>query len=140
MEMDLNARAAYVRGLMAGMEFDPSSKNGKVIAAMMDLLEAMAETVSEHDLALDQVCDELEILDEDLNDLTDFLAGEDLDEDDDEEGEDAVYEVTCPNCSAVSTVDEETLLNEELVCPNCGAAFDIELEEEEDPAEQTPEK
>ncbi|MBM6901332.1 hypothetical protein H6B10_16825, partial [Gemmiger formicilis] len=35
-----------------------------------------------------------------------------------------------PNCGAVSTVDEETLLDQEseLVCPNCGAAFDIELE------------
>ena len=48
---------------------------------------------------------------------------------DEEEGED-LYEVTCPNCGAVSTVDEETLLDQEseLVCPNCGAAFDIELE------------
>ena len=37
MAMDLNAKAAYIRGLMTGMEFDPASKNGKVIAAMMDL-------------------------------------------------------------------------------------------------------
>ena len=38
--------------------------------------------------------------------------------------------MTCPNCGAVSTVDEDTLLDQsqELVCPNCGAAFDIELE------------
>ena len=41
MAMDLNAKAAYIRGLMTGMEFDPASKNGKVIAAMMDLLEEM---------------------------------------------------------------------------------------------------
>ena len=45
MAMDLNAKAAYIRGLMTGMEFDPASKNGKVIAAMMDLLEEMAATV-----------------------------------------------------------------------------------------------
>ena len=36
MAMDLNAKAAYIRGLMTGMEFDPASKNGKVIAAMME--------------------------------------------------------------------------------------------------------
>ena len=60
MAMDLNAKAAYIRGLMTGMEFDPASKNGKVIAAMMDLLEEMAATVTEHDNALDQAYDELE--------------------------------------------------------------------------------
>ncbi len=52
MAMDLNAKAAYIRGLMTGMEFDPASKNGKVIAAMMDLLEEMAAQVVEHDNAL----------------------------------------------------------------------------------------
>ena len=129
MAMDLNAKAAYIRGLMTGMEFDPASKNGKVIAAMMDLREEMAATVTEHDNALDQAYDELETLDQDLDDLVADLYGVDDEEDGEEEGED-LYEVTCPNCGAVSTVDEDTLLDQsqELVCPNCGAAFDIELE------------
>ena len=128
-QMDLNARAAYIRGMMNGMEFDAASKEGKVIAAMMDLLEQMAAVVTDHDNALDQVYDELETLDEDMDDLISFLAGDEGDGEDDEE--DAVYEVTCPNCKTVSTVDEETLLNSELVCPNCGAAFDVELEGED---------
>ena len=127
MAMDLNAKAAYIRGLMTGMEFDPNSKNGKIIAAMMDLLEEMAATVTEHDNALDQVYEDVDELDEDLTDLINLVFDTDDDEDDDEE---ASYEVTCPNCGAVSTVDEDTLLDQsqELVCPNCGAAFDIELE------------
>jgi len=126
MSMDLNAKAAYIRGLMAGMEFEAESPNGKVIAAMMDLLEEMAAAVTEHDDALDQVYDELEILDEDMDDVVSVLC--DLDDEDSDEEDEAVYEVTCPNCNTVTTVDEETLLNQELVCPNCGAAFDIELE------------
>ena len=60
---------------------NPASKNGKVIAAMMDLLEEMAATVTEHDNALDQVYDELETLDQDLDDLVVDLYG---DEEDDE--------------------------------------------------------
>lgn len=138
MAMDLNAKAAYIRGLMTGMEFDPASKNGKVIAAMMDLLEEMAATVTEHDNALDQVYDELETMDQDLDDLVMDLYGED---DQEEEGED-LYEVTCPNCGAVSTVDEETLMDQEseLVCPNCGAAFDIELEGTEEEEPEDPDK
>ena len=134
MAMDLNAKAAYIRGLMTGMEFDPESKNGKIIAAMMDLLEEMAATVVEHDDALDQVYDELETLDQDLDDvISDVYELEDDDEDDDEEPAD-LYEVTCPNCGKVSTVDEETLLDQtqELVCPYCNASFDIELEGTED--------
>lgn len=136
MAMDLNAKAAYIRGLMTGMEFDPNSKNGKIIAAMMDLLEEMAATVTEHDQALDQAFDELDAIDEDLDDLTDALFGTE----EDDEDEDAEYEVTCPNCGTVTAVDEDTLLSQELVCPNCGAAFDIELApedgEEEDPTEE----
>ena len=116
MAMDLNAKAAYIRGLMTGMDFDADSKNGKVIAAMMDLLEEMAAQVTEHDNALDQVYDELETLDS------------------------TMYEVTCPNCGQISTLDEETLMDPEgdLVCPHCGATFDIELEgTEDDSAEET---
>lgn len=131
MAMDLNAKAAYIRGLMTGMEFDPNSKNGKIIAAMMDLLEAMADTVTEHDQALDQAFDELDAIDEDLDDLTDALFGTDDEDDAADAEDDAEYEVTCPNCGAVTAVDEDTLLNQELVCPNCGAAFDIELAPEE---------
>lgn len=142
MAMDLNAKAAYIRGLMAGMEFDPASKNGKVIAAMMDLLEEMAAQVVEHDNALDQVYDELETLDQDVDDIvSDLYAADDDEDDEDQDGddEDTLYEVTCPNCGEVSTVDEETLLDQtqELVCPYCNASFDIELEgtEEEKPEE-----
>ena len=136
MAMDLNAKAAYIRGLMTGMEFDPNSKNGKIIAAMMDLLEEMAATVTEHDQALDQAFDELDAIDEDLDDLTDALFGTE----EDDEDEDAEYEVTCPNCGTVTAVDEDTLLSQELVCPNCGAAFDIQLApeagEEDAPTEE----
>ena len=82
MAMDLNAKAAYIRGLMTGMDFDADSKNGKVIAAMMDLLEEMAAQVTEHDNALDQVYDELETLDQDLDDVvSDIYADEDEDDD-----------------------------------------------------------
>ena len=88
MAMDLNAKAAYIRGLMTGMDFDADSKNGKVIAAMMDLLEEMAAQVTEHDNALDQVYDELETLDQDLDDVvSDIYADED--EDDEEDAEEA---------------------------------------------------
>ena len=82
MAMDLNAKAAYIRGMMKGMEFDPTTQEGKIIVAMMDLLEEMAAQVVEHDNALDQVYDELETLDQDVDDIVSDLYADD-DEDDD---------------------------------------------------------
>ena len=35
--------------------------------------------------------------------------------------------LTCPKCGAVTVVDEEALMSEEIHCQNCGAAFDIEF-------------
>ena len=49
MAMDLNAKAAYIRGMMKGMEFDPTTQEGKIIVAMMDLLEEMAQTMTDPD-------------------------------------------------------------------------------------------
>mgnify|MGYP000343938935 CR=1 FL=1 len=100
--------------LMTGMDFDADSKNGKVIAAMMDLLEEMAAQVTEHDNALDQVYDELETLDQDLDDVvSDIYADEDEDDEEDAEDDSTMYEVTCPNCGQISTLDEETLMDPE---------------------------
>ena len=132
MAMDLNAKAAYIRGLMTGMDFDADSKNGKVIAAMMDLLEEMAATVTEHDDALDQAFDELDAIDEDMDDLVDSIFGDDDEDEDEDEDDDGAfetsYEVTCPNCGTVNIVDEDTLMDsDKIVCAECGAAFDVEV-------------
>ena len=84
---------------------------------------------------LDQVYDELETLDQDVDDIvSDLYADDDEDDDAEEDSDEGLYEVTCPNCGKVSTVDEETLLDQtqELVCPYCNASFDIELEGTED--------
>ena len=106
MAMDLNAKAAYIRGLMTGMEFDPASKNGKVIAAMMDLLEEMAASVTSTTTRWIRSTTSWKTLDQDLDDVVADLYGEedeDEESDDEEDGEE-LYEVTCPNCGAVSTV------------------------------------
>ena len=127
--MDLNAKAAYIKGLMDGMNFDVNTNEGKLLAAMQGLLEDLAEQVTEHDNELSQVYDELDAIDEDMDDLESIVYDVDDEEDDDEEddGEDAEYELTCPKCGAVTVVDEEALMSEEIHCQNCGAAFDIEF-------------
>ena len=118
MAMDLNAKAAYIRGMMKGMEFDPTTQEGKIIVAMMDLL--------------DQAFDELDAIDEDMDDLVDNIFGDDDEDEDEDEDDDGAfetsYEVTCPNCGTVNIVDEDTLMDsDKIVCAECGAAFDVEV-------------
>lgn len=148
--MELKERAAYLKGLMEGLEIEHSSKEGKVLKAMYDLVAQLCETVTELDADMDQVYDELDAMDEDMDELEDLLFGEDeededKDESDAEEEDDCCcddedccceeedcsidYELTCPNCGAVTVVDEDTLLNEQVCCGNCGAEFEIEFGE-----------
>ena len=138
--MELNEKAAYLKGLMEGLEISDETKEGKVLKAMYDLLAEVCDTVSDLDDDMDQVYDELDAMDEDMDELEKYVYGDEMDEDDEDEedeedGDDdeleaeVEYELTCPNCGAVTVVDEDTLFNHKISCPNCGAEFDIEFTE-----------
>ena len=94
----------------------------------MELLTELTSTVTALDDELDQVYDELDAIDEDMDDLEEAVYGdEDDDEENGDEDDEAQYELTCPKCGAVTVVDEEALMSEQIHCQNCGAAFDIEF-------------
>mgnify|MGYP000769741251 CR=1 FL=1 len=141
--MEISEKVAYLKGLAEGLALDTESKEGKLIAAIIDVLDDMSEKFSEIDDELCDVEDGLDAVSDDLSDVEEAIYEmDDEDEDDEEDAEDdsTMYEVTCPNCGQISTLDEETLMDPEgdLVCPHCGATFDIELEgTEDDSAEET---
>ena len=61
--------------------------------------------------------DELETLDQDRDDVvSDIYADEDEDDEEDAEDDSTMYEVTCPNCGQISTLDEETLMDPRAIC------------------------
>ena len=103
--------AAHNRGESYKFDIDGT----EISLAAEDVLVSTEEnagfvTVTEHDDALDQVYDELETLDQDLDDVvSDIYDDDEEDDDEDEEDHGALYEVTCPNCGEISTLDEETL-------------------------------
>ena len=142
--MKLEKKLAYLNGLFEGLGLDDSTKEGKALLAMKDVLDEICESIQELDDDMDQVYDELDAIDEDMDDLEDLLFGDEDEDDDDEEyeddededGDEEYYEITCPNCGTSIGVNEETLFNEDICCPNCGAGFDIEFrapdEEEEE--------
>ena len=93
--MTVVEKAAYLKGLTEGLGIAPDSKEGKLWNALNELLSDMAHEIEdlhacydEHDEALDEVCDELNYLEELTCDL-DFPEDDDdyddfLDEEEDE--------------------------------------------------------
>lgn len=86
--MELKEKAAYLKGLADGLDYDKTTAEGKLITAMLDLLGELTEAVSEIDEDLEYLNDYAEELDEDLGDLESFVYEVDEDEDD-EDYEDA---------------------------------------------------
>ena len=53
--MELKEKAAYLNGLADGMDYDKSTKEGKLIAALIDLVGELAAAVQAHDEDLDDL-------------------------------------------------------------------------------------
>ena len=122
--MTLTEKSAYVRGLIEGLELDENSKEVKVIKAMADMLDDMALTISDLEEGYNDLCDQLDAVDEDLNTLENDFYEEDDDEDEDEE----FYEVTCPSCNETVCLSEDIPIAGEFKCPNCGENLELDLE------------
>jgi uncharacterized protein YbaR (Trm112 family) len=147
--MTISEKIAHMMGLAEGLAIDTEkSKEGKLIAEMMDIIKDMSAKLDEleevSDLLneeLDEMSDELMAFEEDyyLDDEDEFDdEDEEYDEDEDEDDENPVYLVSCPVCGAELELDEDTLLGGELRCEACGQLFSLEVvedDEDEDEAE-----
>ncbi|HIT78816.1 MAG TPA: zinc ribbon domain-containing protein [Candidatus Faecivivens stercorigallinarum] len=136
--MELMEKVAYLKGMVDMAEFDPASKETKVLRALIDAVDEMAQTVAELVEANSQMCEVIESLDEDLTEVENDLYGEDekdYDDDEDEDDEEDIYEVTCPSCGEVFEVDEAMLDEGEINCPACGELLEFDLQIDDPPAE-----
>ncbi len=139
-------KVAYLKGLFEGMEIDESTKEGKLLKAVVDVLGELAEDHADLEDYVAELTEQVDAVDEDLSSLEDVVYEELDDEcDGDCEGcdgcddwDDDLYDVTCPSCKESFEVDEETLLDGGVDCPNCGEhlEFDIEDDEDEDETEE----
>lgn len=124
--MEITEKVAYIKGLVDGLGLDDSTKEGKVLLAVVNALDDIAMSISDLEDSVDLIGDQLDQLDEDVEELySDLYDGED-DEDDDFDGE--LYEVTCPSCGDTICVDEDMLDEGEIDCPNCGEPLEFDLE------------
>ena len=154
--MELKEKAAYLKGLVEGLGIDESTKEGKVIKAMSELLCEMAQTVDSIDEDITQAYDQINDLSEELEDLeADLYEDDDADEEedaeddndtDDENDEDdnadvasePYYEVACPACGETVYVSEDDLDAGEAICPSCKVAFEVALADDEEEQDDGP--
>ena len=126
--MTLSEKSAYLKGLMEGMKLDTEANEGKLLATL-----AISDELDEIEEDLDEVYDYLSEEEDDFDDEDDLDDEEDFsDEDDDYDFDDTtVYEVTC-KCGEVIDFDEETLEHGSLTCPNCGEVLEFSTEDVEE--------
>ena len=88
--MTINEKAAYLKGLMEGLQLDTEKAEGKVIAAMVDLLGDLSKKLTNVEDTTIAISDELDEIEEDLDAIEDFIMEfeEDEDEDEDDDYED----------------------------------------------------
>ena len=155
--MTISEKSAYLKGLMDGLKLDTESNEGKMIAAIVDLLGDMSKRMVDIEDTTIAISDELDEIEEDLDAIEDFIMDEDDeddwdeyedeedyydpdDEDDEEEPEEGfdfgdedstIYEVECA-CGNVIDFDEEVLESGSIVCPKCGETLEFSFEDEED--------
>ena len=148
--MTVSEKAAYLKGLMDGLNLDLEKDEGKMIAAIVELLGDMSKRITDIEETTIAISDELDEIEEDLDAIEDFILDEedeyddldddydDYDDDDyDEEGFDfgdedsTIYEVKCA-CGKIIDFDEETLEAGSIECPDCGELLEFSLDEDEE--------
>ena len=134
--MDICEKIAYIKGLAEGLSLDETKPEGKVLAAIIDLLGDITEEICDIEDGCDELMEQIDAVDEDLADLENFIYEDDEDEDDDDcdcdcdcdDCEDAVYEIECPACNDIIYLDEEMLCEEGIKCPNCGIDLEFDFD------------
>ena len=157
--MTISEKSAYLKGLMDGLKLNTESDEGKMIAAIVDLLGDVTKKVADIEDTTIAISDELDEIEEDLDAIEGYILDEDEDDDDeddefwpyDDEDEDddeigdegfdfgdeetTVYEVRCA-CGNIIDFDEEVLESGSIVCDKCGETLEFTFDDEDDEDDQ----
>lgn len=143
--MTTSEKVAYLKGLAEGFGVDPATREGKLLAAITDILEDLALDLEDVADSMGELEEGLDAVSDDLADVEEILFGDidedDEDEDDDEDEEEldtdnlVLYEAQCPSCGEYVTFEESVLEQGGIQCPVCGESLEFELEPAEEESE-----
>lgn len=130
--MGISEKIAYLKGLMEGMNVDTESNEGKLFAAVVDVLDEIALEVEDLTDEVMELGDGLDVISDDLSDVEDIV----YDDEDEEDEEEECYTTTCPECEEEILFDDTMLEDGEIICPNCGAKLEFDLSDLADAADE----
>ncbi len=123
--MTVTERVSYLKGLAEGLELDTSTKEGKLLNAIIDALNDIAFEVADMQEVVGELGEQIDMIDEDLDGLEEIVYGDEDDEDEEDDNEDDghdgnLYEIVCPTCGDSIYLDEDMVSEGEMNCPSCG--------------------
>ena len=138
--MKMTEKAAYLKGLADGLDYDKTTKEGKLIAALLDMVTEMAAEMDDMQAEICELKDYCEELDEDLGDVEEVLLDlDDEDEDDDDFDDDDDFECDgdCAGCDfdcGFNDEDDDDFFGDEededeyfeVICPACGDVINFD--------------
>ena len=124
----LTEKAQYLKGLADGMNLSKETNEGKLFTAILEMLE-------ETDLALEEVVEyqdemqeQVDEIDECLADVEEFLD-EECEDDDEYDFDDEGVFIDCPKCGDEVYVEFDAIDDDcTIECPNCGEKIEIECD------------
>ena len=126
----MSEKAAYLKGLADGIKLDESKDTDKLLKAIIDTIEELSAVVDDIDEDLDVFSEQLDAVDEDLGDLEAYVYDDDdCDCDCDCCGdEEEFYDIQCPECGEVITIDYEMFEEGSIECPSCGSLLEFDCD------------
>lgn len=120
----LKERVAYLKGLAEGMKLNDSTNEGKLIMAIIDVLDDMALAVEDIEDVQEQLSNQIDNIEEDLAEIESIIFDDEEEYDDDK----VVAQIHCPYCNKEIDVYESMIDEEEntIECPECHKNIDIE--------------
>jgi hypothetical protein len=125
----LKERVAYLKGLAEGMQISDATNEGKLLKAIIEVLDDVALAVDDIEEVQEQLSEQIDNMDEDLAEIEAEIFDEDYDDTEDaEEAETIDGEFECPHCGEIINIEAASFNDEKdsIKCPHCHKDIEIE--------------
>ena len=141
---DISEKVSYLKGLAEGMKISDATNEGKLLLAVLDVLEEVSYELESLQESQDELDERVSEIDEDLGLVEEDMYGEcchddscDCDCDDDcdcgcKDGKPQYITVECPHCKKETSFDL-SIFNENtefVECPNCHEKIEVVYQED----------
>lgn len=152
--MKLTEKMSYLKGYMDALDVQKDTKEWQAISKMTDLMDEMVAYIEDLQNQVDELSELCDDLDQDLGEVEKeiFYVDEDedyvpkcvtaddqsIDDENEEDEDETLYEAVCPSCGRTIILDEDMLAEGGVEC-SCGESLDFDFSELGDDLDETAE-